>query len=280
MSPTAFKQQVTQLVSELTRCWELCEAIRANRKLGPTTDALNRLQAGLKSSASSIQVEFTTIRKLVGSRFDLGDETSRHSLNRSIREVQSDIQTRLADIAYKRRESHDPELPGFRDLLRKWHRIEENVTYTLEDLGQRLEDAKVAPKPKPQPKPEAKPEPKPAKQEQPKTKPIPHKADEVVISLKELDHLLEHMKNSWVEKNVAGQILYVNAFDDRKSQWEKPDGFIKALPKPTKPQKAPVWEEEKPTHKPKRTPTWEQYKQPMPPRRPVREDFWANEHGW
>ncbi|KAF4630476.1 hypothetical protein G7Y89_g7661 [Cudoniella acicularis] len=246
MSPSAFKQQVTQLISELTRCFELCDAIRANRRLGSTHEALDSLQYGLKESAHGIQLEFNALRKVIGSRMDLGDETARNSMNRAIREVQTSIQARLFDIAYRKRdrETHDPELPGFRDLLRKVERIEDTASDTLEDLGQRFESEKQeAAKPKPQPQP---------KKEAPKPKP---KTDEAIISLKELDYLINHMKNSWVEKSVAGKSLYVNVFDDKKTQWEKPEGFIKALPRQPKPA---------------RTPTWEQQQ----PRRPVREEFW------
>ena len=244
MSPTAFRQQVTQLISEVTRCHELCEAIRSNRRLGSTTEALDRLQAGLRSATTTIQTEFNTLRRVIGSRFDLGDETARNLLNRSIRELQIDIKTKLNDIAYPISSREYPELPGFRDLYRRWQRIEEDVIGTLETLARRLEQSAL----KSEPKLALKPQPKPA----PKT-------DEVVISLKELDRLLDHMKNSWEERLVAGQILYVNTFDDKKQQWERPSGFIKAAPKA----------------KPVMTPTWD-----LPPRRPARQNSWDNAQGW
>jgi hypothetical protein len=283
MSPTPFKQQITQLLSELNRCHELCMAIRQNRKLGPTTDALDNLQSTLASDASSIQTSFVTLRKLLGSHMDLGDDSSRNALNRSIREVQSEIEPKLADIAYKRREKGETEVPGFRELTRKWKKIEESVDSTLEALGQRIEESKSTPPPK-----QHKTEPKPEKKSQ--QKPIQHKTDEVVISLKELDHLLEHMKNSWVEKSVAGKVLYVNCFDDKRSQWEKPEGFIRPLPvKTTKPTRVPTWEQQEQETGRRRTAreeerAWEererQEREQRPRREQVRGDFWDSPHGW
>jgi hypothetical protein len=246
MSPTAFKQQVAQLVSEITRCFELCDAIRTNRRLGSTHEALDQLQLGLKDSAHEIQIEYGTLRNVIGSRMELGDETARTTLTKAIRDVQSSIQPRLNDIAYRRRDSRDPEVPGFRELSRKLAKVEGGVLEALESLGRRLGE----------PKPEIpKPTTTPKQPQKPKLK-----LDEAVISLKELEALMGHMKNSWVETAVAGKILYVNVFDDKKSQWDRPKGFIKALPHAPKPAT--------------RHPTWEQSP------RPARDDFWNNPNGW
>ena len=264
MSPSAFKQQVTQLLSEFNHCLELCNAVLANRRLGSTHQAMDNLQTGLTLSTQSISTEFNTLRKLIGSRMDLGDDTARNSLNRAIREVQSDIQSRLTDIAYPKvdHERREQKAPGFRELLKKLERIEYDVSLNLESLGQRLQAAK-APKPStPAPKKEEKLRPK---------------SEEVTVSLKELDHLMQHMKNSWVEKKVEGKSLFVNVFDDKKVSWERPEGFVKFLPAPKKVVRTPTWEQE------------EQQKRAHIPRtatrgaRPtsyVREDIWDNTRGW
>jgi len=245
MSPKAFKQQIDQLISELNNCYELCLAVRNNRRLGPTTDALDRLESGLKSGAHGIEVEFNDLRNIIGSRMDLGDDASRISLARSISDLQGDVQIRLSDIAYKRKGS---EHPHFKDISGKWSRIEQDVTDTLVSLGKRLEvSAAKAETPNP-----AGPVPRPVK----------HKTDELVIKMDQYDLLISHMKNSWVETVVAGRIVYANVYDTKLKQAEKPDGFIKALPK---------------IPKPARTPTWEREEQR---RRPVREDSWNNQQGW
>jgi hypothetical protein len=247
MSSTAFMQQVTQLLAEMTRCYEFCDAIRANRRLGSTHEALDDLQSRIKQSAYKIQHEYGILWRVFGSRIELGDETARNALNRAIRTVQSNLEPRLSDIAYRRRDSHDPENLGFRKLGEKMTKIEMDVLEELENLATRFENITKSKVPKPTtPKQPVKPK---------------LKTDEVIVSLKELDILMQHMKSSWVETLVAGKILYVNAFDDKKIQWEKPDGFIKALPRVPKPTTS--------------RPTWEQ-----PPRRPARDDHWSNANGW
>jgi hypothetical protein len=228
MSSTAFRQQVAQLLSDLTRCDELCDAIQNNRRLGSTHESFDRLQDSLKSSAGEIQLQFNLLRKVIGSKMDQGDEKARSAMEISVRDTQMEIRAKLFDIAYKRRSGRDsPELPGFRDLLRRWRLIEREVTDTLQNLGQRLEEKKT----------DDKKEKKDKKKTTTKTYSVKstvedeehEENDEVTIRLKDLDTLLNHMKNSWVEKWVAGEILYVNKFDSAKTQWERPSGYIKEL---------------------------------------------------
>lgn len=244
MSPTAFKQQLTQLASELKRCLELCDEIRVNRHLPRTTETLDRLQSGIKHTINTIDIEFNAIRRFIGSRMDLGDEAARISLQRAIRDVQTDIHVKLSDIAYKRRDIQEREAPGFRDIHKRLQGVEAHVFMTLESLSRRLEASKAVPE---APKPSI---PKP-------------RTDEAVVKLKELDRMLEHMKNSWVEKVVAGRILYVNVFDDKKSTFDRPNGFIKELPRAARPAKVPSWDREAPL-----------------PRRPMRHESWGNGRGW
>jgi hypothetical protein len=176
---------------------------------------------------------------------DLGDDTARRAIKANIRELELDIERKLNDIASRR----DDGLPGFRDMLRRVERIEDDVADTLEGLGQRLR--REAEK-----KPEKKSEKKP---EVPKPTPKPKKQDEIIINLKELAKYTDHMKNSWAETLVAGEILYVNCWDEKKNQWERPSGYIKALPKTSKPTRVPTWDE--------------------PPRR-RRDDPWERSGGW
>jgi len=245
MSPTAFKQHMGQLISDLTRCYELCDAILDNRRTGSKHESLDRLQQGLKSSASAITIEFGSLRKVFGSRMDLGDDIARQAIKANIREIELDIEKRLSDIANRRNDG----LPGFRDMLRHVERIDDSVADTLEALGQRLKRPVEQPAQK--------------KPEVPKPTPKPKKQDEIIINLKELERYTDHMKNSWAETVVAGKILYVNQWDEKNNQWERPNGFIKALPKSSKPTRVPDWDE------------------PLPPRRrPTREDSWSRPGGW
>jgi hypothetical protein len=226
MSSTAFRQQVTQLLSDLARCYELCDAILKNRRLGSTHESFDRLQDSLKASASEIQLQFNLLRKVIGSKMDQGDEKARSAMQISVRETQMEVRAKLFDIAYKRRDGRDsPELPGFRDLLRRWRMIEREVTETLQDLGKRLEDKKT------DDKKDKKATMKSYAVRSATSDKYEHvdENEEVTIRLKDLDTLLNHMKNSWVEKWVAGEILYVNKFDAAKTQWERPTGYIKQL---------------------------------------------------
>lgn len=218
----AFRQQVIQLLSDLTRCYELTDAILTNRRLGSTHDSFDRLQDGLKASASEIQLWFNLLRRVIGSKMDQGDEKARSAMDISVRDTQMVVRAQLFDIAYKRRDKREPaEAPGFKDLLRRCRVIEREVTDILQNLGQRLEeksdDKKITTT---------------------KTYAVKSTVDnfeehngdeEVAIRLKDLDTLLNHMKNSWVEKRVAGEILYINKFDAAKTQWERPTGYIKQL---------------------------------------------------
>lgn len=245
MASTAFRQQITQLLSDLTRCYELCDAIKHNRRLGSTHESFDRLQDGIQSSASEIQLQFNLLRKVIGSKMDQGDEKARSAMDISVRDTQMEVRAKLFDIAYKRRDGRDsPELPGFRDLLRRWRMIEREVTDTLQNLGQRLEEKKTK---KDDEKEEKKDRKDRKKKYSTKTYSVKSTTDKndssdedeadddeneaVTIRLKDLDTLINHMKNSWVEKWAAGEILYVNKFDTSKTQWERPTGYIKHLPR-------------------------------------------------
>jgi len=178
---------------------------------------------------------------------ELGDDTARNSLSRSIQEVQLDIENKLSDIAHRRLGRHDPEHPRFSDLLRRWQHIEANIMYALESLGQRLEKSGTRPAPKSALRPM-----------QPQTS--AQRTEEVVIALKEWQKLVDHRKNSWVETLVSGKILYVNVFDDRQSQWERPDGYIRELPRTRKPSRTSMWDKEA--------------------RKSLREDLFSTPYGW
>jgi hypothetical protein len=73
MSPLSFKQQVTQLVTELAKCIKLCEDIRVNRHIGSTHENLDKLQSTLKKAEASLPASFNSIKDDVGPDFDLGD---------------------------------------------------------------------------------------------------------------------------------------------------------------------------------------------------------------
>lgn len=245
---------MSQLFSDFTRCYELCDNIFETRRIGKKHESLDRLQQGLKSSANKISIQFKSLRRVFGSRMDLGDEVGRRAIKANIRDIELNVEKKLIDIANRREDG----LPGFRDMLRRVERIGEDVSENLEMLAQRLE--KPAEKPaekKPEKKPEKKAEKKP---EVPKPATTPKKQDEVVMNLKELQKYTDHMKNSWEETMYDGHILYVNCWDQKKNQWSRPDGFIKALPRSSRPSRVPTWEE--------------------PPRRAAAEDPWNRPGGW
>jgi len=259
ISPTALKQHMSQLFSDLIRCHELCQTIRATRRLKSTHEALDALQDGLKTAASSLDTKFSTLRTVFGSRMDFGDEVSRYAIKSAIRETEIDLARKLSDVANRRNEG----LPGFRDMLRQVKRIEDDVSDTLKALGRKLE----RPEPVPVKKPEIK-KPEVKKPEVKKPEPPKRKPDEVTINLKELQKLTEHIKNSWKETLVAEEILYVNCWDEREQQWERPNGFIKKLPKQPKPIRKPSWDESIRDSRGSRS-------RPAP-----RDDQWSRGGGW
>jgi hypothetical protein len=79
MSPIAFKQQVTQLATELSRCIKLCEDIRVNRHIGSTHENLDKLQSALQAAEVSIPESYNSVRNYVGHELDLGDGMSTSS---------------------------------------------------------------------------------------------------------------------------------------------------------------------------------------------------------
>jgi len=216
----------------MTRCVELCEAIRTNRKIGNSHHNLDRLQSALELATRTIPVEYNTTRRAIGSRIDSGDEKARREMNQHILDIQSRIKPTLREIAYpsRQRQKGEQVVPGFSNLLNHWKLIYQGVSETIDSLSRRIEEATATPTPKPAPLPTPTPTPK--------------KPDEVTISMKRFDHLLEHMKNSWEETIVAGKVLYVNVFDKSNRQWERPesDAFIRSCNRPSKPSRTPSWD--------------------------------------
>jgi hypothetical protein len=230
MSPAPFAQQVSYLIDTLSSCETHCNNIRLNRSLGSKTINLDNLQSSLTASVVAIESRFATLERLLGSQIQLGDDISRNALNRSIRELEFDIETRLNDISNRKERakgSGDEKVKkmGFGIMNEKVLRIEGEVVYLLDDLARRVETSQQHQQQQQQQYPEPLPQQK--KQH--------HEEDEAVISLQELGVLVQHLKNSWIEKNVNGRILYVNCFDDKVSQWDMPEGgFIRSLPRTKK----------------------------------------------
>lgn len=226
MSPLSFKQQIAQLASELAKCSQLCQDIRLNRNIGSTHENLDCFQQALESAGCSLPNDYNTTRRAVGSAIDIGDERARYEMSQHILDVQMKIKPKLKDIAKPSRSRGKGEQvhPGFKELLRQWKSIYGDVQETILSLSRRIatsqsqtDDDHSTPAPTPQSKP----------------RPASKKTDEATISMKEFDHLLEHLKNSWEEVVVTGRIMYVNVFDRNQRTWERPTGaFIKSFPRP------------------------------------------------
>ena len=218
MSPTAFQHQITDLVARLRRCREHCDAIAANRRISREHGNLDSLRAGLKTCSNSVWFEFNTLRDVLGPRMDLGDETARYAVSSNIRDLEASVEHKLRDIAARRNDGP----PGFKDILRKLERIEEKVKTAMNDLSSRLGGIGPASTALMQLRPN------------PKIKSSKSKS----VSFTEVDNLRDHLKDSWEEIRVGGSILYVNCYDKTKTQWTRPNGYIKRLPKPSI---VPVW---------------------------------------
>ena len=219
MSPTAFQHQITDLVAHLLRCREHCDDIVANRRISREHGNLDNLRAGLKTCSNSIWFEFNALRNVLGSRIELGDETARYAVSRNIRDLEASVEHRLRDIAARRNDGP----PGFKDILRRVERIEEKVKTAMMDLGSRFGAVAPASTAVIQIRPN------------PKVKPSKSKR----VSFTEMDNLRHHLKDSWEETRVGSSILYVNCYDKTKTQWTRPSGYIKPLPKPAV---VPLWQ--------------------------------------
>lgn len=214
MSPISFKQQVEQLVSELSRCIQLCQDIKSYRNVGNRHENLDRLQSTLESSERSIPMAYNTTRRLVGSQLEIGDEQARTEMDQYINDVQTKIKPKLRQIAQpsKRRSRSEQELPGFKDILNQWKSIYQEYNVTLLSLSRRIEIAEAQPTPR---------------------TPTPRSTTEITISLREYDRLLVHMKNSWEEVIVGGRYLYVNTHDPNIKQWDMPvNAYVKSKTRP------------------------------------------------
>lgn len=221
MSPVTFKLQVEQLVSELSRCIELCQDIRAYRHIGSRHENLDRFQAALESAEGSIPMAYNTNRRLVGCPLEIGDEKSRREMDRYVADLQTNIKPRLQEIARPSRRRHVPAQPGFRELLSQWKAIYQEVSLTMLSLPRRIEtgggDGGLPS------------EPIIIRSATPTLR----KTDEITISLKEFDHLMGHLKNSWEEVLVEGRYRYVNIHHPSTTRSEIPtSGYVKLLPRP------------------------------------------------
>jgi hypothetical protein len=122
-----------QLVSHLTRCCELCDAITLPLPYGQNHDNLDNLQAGLKEASGAIGIEFYNLRKVLASEIDLRDDPAWFELNRNIYEIEV-VENRLYNIAHKR----GRDLPDFRDMLTTVKRLEDTLKRIIKDVGERL----------------------------------------------------------------------------------------------------------------------------------------------
>jgi hypothetical protein len=230
-STTSFKFLIAQFQGEITRCVEYCEDIRRNRKLEGTTN-LSNLQNALESAEMSIPTNFSTFRIIAGPQMESGDDRARREMDQHILDIQFQIKAHLRTIAAPRREKHELQHAGFKDMLFDWEDINRRVSNTMRNLSIRIADTPV-------------PATKPAEKKPAEKKPEPKKknTDDVTITMKEFDHMLEHLKNSWEEIVIGGSVVYQNAFDKRRIVRDRPDGWIKTLPRATRTRtKVPSWE--------------------------------------
>jgi len=217
MTTTGFKARVALLTEELSNCIRLCIDIRENRKNGRNNRNLSQLTTALESAQYAIPVEYSATRKILGARMDAGDDSARSEMDGYIWELQNRIKPKLRDIA----RPHGDKGECLKELLSIWNRTYLDYSNTIGSLSRRIQE-KAANKPTPDEKPRK-----------------PKETEGFSISMEEFVRMLEHMKNSWEETYVAGKVLYVNAFDKNKSQWEVPDGFIKAYPRRAR---VPSWD--------------------------------------
>lgn len=227
MSPTAFTHQFTHLLAQISSSLDLCTTIPTTRRLGTTHHALDTLTSSLHTTTHSLTTEFSTLRALLGSRMDLGDDTARTALKTSIRAIEA-VKARLSDIAYPQgKERREDNLPGFRELARRVEAIEYESSRAIEALGQRVRAEKA-----------------PRKRE----------GDG---EAGELERLRAMVRNSWVEMVRGGERCWVNVADEKVVVYIRPvEGFVKVEGKAKKVVRTPTWEQEQ-RQKERREDVWE-----------------------
>lgn len=164
-------------------------------------------------------------------------------MSRHIQDLQSRIKPRLREISQPSgtRQKHEKELPGFKDLLRQWKTIYQDVSLTILSLSRRIET--TSPDPFPSPRSPT------SRTSIPRTPTPPRRAEEVTtISFTELDRLLEHMRNSWEEIIEGDRLVYVNAFDRNIKESDVPaNAYIRShLIAPSRPQRTRSYERRPP----------------------------------
>ncbi|KAF7908079.1 uncharacterized protein EAF01_003834 [Botrytis porri] len=220
MSPTgvAFQTQVDTLLNELSDCIGFCHQIRETRRLGTKHENFDKLQDTLLHSHTTLSVQYDTLNRCFGHRMAVGDEASIQPMNTCLRAVSSNIKKKLYEIANKTTQtSGSRQLPGFGTLLQHWKLIEEDASNIIIRLSQRLIITPPSSTHIPTPATSPKPEPN-------------VRSDQQIVSKSDFKFLVEHMQKSWTEKWSNDQLIYVNYYDQKNKVYEKPDGFIKAVP--------------------------------------------------
>ncbi|KAF7882359.1 uncharacterized protein EAF02_005722 [Botrytis sinoallii] len=220
MSPTgvAFQTQVDTLLNELSDCIGFCHQIRETRRLGTKHENFDKLQDTLLHSHTTLSVQYDTLNRCFGHRMAVGDEASIQPMNTCLRAVSSDIKRKLYEIANKTTQtSGSRQLPGFGTLLKHWKLIEEDASNIIIRLSQRLIITPPASTQIPTPATSPKQEPK-------------VRSDQQIVSKSDFNFLVEHMQKSWTETWSNERLIYVNYYDQKNKVYEKPEGFIKAVP--------------------------------------------------
>ncbi|KAF7855386.1 hypothetical protein EAF04_010129 [Stromatinia cepivora] len=220
MSPTgiAFRKQVDALLNELSDCIAFCNQIRETRRLGSKHENFDKLEDSLLHSHTNLSIQYDTLQRCFGHRMAVGDEASVQPMNKCLRAVSSDIKRKLYEIANKTTQTAGSrQIPGFGALLQHWKLIEEDASNIIISLSQRLIITPPASTPVPSHTLSPKQEPQ-------------IRSDQQVVSKGDFNLLVEHMQNSWTERWSNEQLVYVNYYDQNNKSYEKPEGFIKAVP--------------------------------------------------
>ncbi|APA12122.1 predicted protein [Sclerotinia sclerotiorum 1980 UF-70] len=220
MSPTGitFRKQVDTLLNELSDCIAFCNQIRETRRLGSKHENFDKLEDTLLHSHTTLSIQYDTLQRCFGHRMAVGDDASVQPMNKCLRAISSDIKRKLYEIANKTTQTAGSrQLPGFGALLQHWKLIEEDASNIIIGLSQRLIITPPASTPVPSHTLSPKQEPQ-------------IRSDQTVVSKGDFNFLLDHMQNSWTERWSNEQLIYVNCCDQNNRSYEKPEGFIKAVP--------------------------------------------------
>ena len=234
LSPNSMLLTPIELILESIRFMdETCSAIRSNRNLGHSTTALDNLQNTLEAARLQLFENINSLHEKYGSNLSDYNDPSIDTLNDCSEKLASELLPRLQRVAYGGTNgnvlgprfgsgsgSSSMENPHFGEITRRFEEIDEVIRNVVETIRNRMEVSLPS-------------STRPSNSSyQPRLRrnllTSSETTNETSVNTKALAGLIEHAKNSWFEKPLGGNMVYVNAYDEDIIRTERPENaYIK-----------------------------------------------------